>query len=281
MSRLSLIGAARDPPIKLYRAASLRASLRSVGWHGKLQKNAISTPSRLRLISQPVGRSKTDEMWKSILKSFHPEGIPWPATILYNAISSSEIFKQHYELVARDVLQQGQIKNILDIGTGPARLLITLQKFLPDVKLCGVDISEAMIATAERNLKRFFPLGKTELKVGNAENLPFPDETFDCVISTGSLHHWKNPIDGLNEVYRVLKEGHCALIYDLVRKLPTDVAQEVRRQFGSFRLALLWLHSFEEPFLYTDEMLSVAEKTHFNCAKIRFVGALCCIYLNK
>ncbi len=54
MSRLSLIGVARAPPIKLNRADPLRASLRSVGWHGKLQKNAISAPSRLRLISQPV-----------------------------------------------------------------------------------------------------------------------------------------------------------------------------------------------------------------------------------
>ena len=36
MSQLSLIGAARAPPIKLNRADPLRASLRSVGWHGKL-----------------------------------------------------------------------------------------------------------------------------------------------------------------------------------------------------------------------------------------------------
>ena len=54
MCRLSFQGVARAPPIKLNRADPLRASLRSVGWHGKLQKNAISAPSRLRLISQPV-----------------------------------------------------------------------------------------------------------------------------------------------------------------------------------------------------------------------------------
>jgi hypothetical protein len=58
MSRLSLIGVARAPPIKLNRADPLRASLRLVGWHGKLQKNAISAPSRLRLISQPVMSKK-------------------------------------------------------------------------------------------------------------------------------------------------------------------------------------------------------------------------------
>jgi len=45
MSQFSLTGIARAPPIKLNRADPLRASLRSVGWHGKLQKNDFSAPS--------------------------------------------------------------------------------------------------------------------------------------------------------------------------------------------------------------------------------------------
>jgi len=63
MSPLSLIGVARAPPIKLNRADPLRASLRSVGWHGKLhEKNAISAPSRRQLISRPVSCLITKEM---------------------------------------------------------------------------------------------------------------------------------------------------------------------------------------------------------------------------
>jgi len=231
------------------------------------------------MLGRPGFREHT--MRKKILKSLHPEGIPWPATVLYNAVSSSEIFKRHYELVARDVLQQGLVESILDIGTGPAWLLIALRKVLPNAWLWGIDISDAMIATAERNLRQFSLNGKTKLKVGNAESIPFHDKTFDCVVSTGSIHHWKNPIAGLNEIHRVLKDGHRALIYDLVRKLPKDVSQQVKEKFGSFRLALLWLHSFEEPFLDTDEMLSIAEKSSFQGADIWFRGALCCIGLKK
>ena len=122
---------------------------------------------------------------------------------------------------------------------------------------------------------------RKELKVGNAESLPFHDKTFDCVVSTGSIHHWKNPIAGLNEIHRILKDEHRALIYDLVRKLPKDVSQQVKEEFGSFRLALLWLHSFEEPFLDTDEMLSIAKESSFQGADIWFRGALCCIGLKK
>jgi ubiquinone/menaquinone biosynthesis C-methylase UbiE len=220
-------------------------------------------------------------MRKRLLKSLHPEGIPWPATLLYNAISSRKIFRQHYKLVARDVLQQGHVQSVLDIGAGPAWLLIALREVLPDARLCGIDISGAMVATAERNLRQSGQIGNTELKVGNAESLPFHDKTFDCVVSTGSIHHWKNPIAGLNEIHRVLKDGNRALIYDLVRKLPKDVSRQVKEEFGSFRLALLWLHSFEEPFLDTDEMLSIAEESSFQGADIWFRGALCCIGLKK
>ncbi|MBN1828142.1 MAG: class I SAM-dependent methyltransferase [Deltaproteobacteria bacterium] len=221
-------------------------------------------------------------MWNRLLKKFHPEGIPWPATIFYNILSGSEIFEKHYELIAQDIaVQQSRIEGVLDIGTGPAWLLLALRNHLPDARLCGVDISDAMVATARRNFERFYPHDKTELTVGNADNLPFDDESFDCVVSTGSLHHWKNPIAGLNEIHRVLKDGRHAFIYDLVRKLPKEIACEVRRKFGSFRLTLLGLHSFEEPFLDAREMLSLAEKSLFRSAEIRFVGALCCIHLKK
>ena len=67
MSRLSLIVVARAPPINLNRADPLRASLRSVGWHGKLQKNAISAPSRLRLISQPVRHQNLGQFMEFVI----------------------------------------------------------------------------------------------------------------------------------------------------------------------------------------------------------------------
>lgn len=216
-----------------------------------------------------------------MLKRFHPEGIPWPATILYNAVSRSDIFLRHYELVARDVVRLGPLASVLDVGTGPARLLMALYKLAPDTQLCGVDISAAMMATARRNLERHCPHGNIALSVGSAESLPYPDASFECVVSTGSLHHWKNALTGFNEVHRVLKKGHCALIYDLVGKMPNDVARKVRRRYGSFRMALLWLHSFEEPFLDADELLSLAEQSLFQKVEIGFTGALCCVKLKK
>ncbi len=80
---------------------------------------------------------------------------------------------------------------------------------------------------------------------------------------------------------RVLEPGGYALLYDLVRNIPKTVRQEIRGQFGGFRIALLWLHSFEEPFLNTEEMTALGNQTAFEVEKTKFTGALCCLALRK
>lgn len=228
-----------------------------------------------------VGLSDMSSNWRKFMKQFHPEGIPWPGSLLYNAVSSSAIFQQHYELVAHDIAQSGKADCILDVGTGPGHLLLALQKLLPEAKLVGVDISSAMVAQARRNLKKFRQNMQIEVKVADVNALPFADETFHCVVSTGSLHHWKDSVHALSEAYRVLKSGGHALIYDLVRNMPEAVCKDIRARFGGFRLALLWLHSFEEPFLNAEEMAALGGRTDFVVEGTRFTGALCCLILRK
>ena len=123
--------------------------------------------------------------------------------------------------------------------------------------------------------------GLIEVKEGAAAALPFPDGSFDAVVSTGSMHHWKEPTAALNEIHRVLKEGCYALIYDLVQNMPKAVAEDVRNRFGRVRLASLWLHSFEEPFYSPEELEQLARPTLFREGRTHFVSALCCLVLKK
>ena len=219
--------------------------------------------------------------WRQIIKRVHPEGIPWPGSFFYNTLSKSEIFRRHYELVAHDVLSFGANKYILDIGTGPGQLLLALHRLLPNTKLIGVDISPAMVAQAQKNIKNWGLAENIEIKVANVKSLPFGDGAFDCVVSTGSLHHWKDCSSALSEVYRVLRSNAYALMYDMVRELPEDVSSEVRKQFGGFRRSLMWLHSFEEPFLSPEEMEILGRESEFVVEGARFVGALYCLVLKK
>ena len=41
---------------------------------------------------------------RKFLKLFHPEAIPWPGSVVYNAISGTTIFQRTYEVLARDIL---------------------------------------------------------------------------------------------------------------------------------------------------------------------------------
>ncbi len=219
--------------------------------------------------------------WRRLVRRFHPEGIPWPASALYNTLSSTKIFLRHYELVAEDVARYGAADCILDIGTGPGHLLVAMRRILPDATLVGVDISPAMVAQAQRNLQRRGRDPRMEVRLAGANVLPFADETFDRVVSTGSLHHWRDPIQALSEAHRVLKAGGYALLYDLVRDIPKAVRKKVRTDFGGLRLALLWIHSFEEPFLHAEQMVELGRRTDFAVDGTRFVGALCCLALRK
>lgn len=216
-----------------------------------------------------------------IVWALHPEGIPAGAARVYNALSGTSIFLRHYDLVAQDVVKFCSAGKLLDIGTGPGRLLIGLHRLAPNLELVGVDISEAMVAKAKENLVAAGLSDAVKVQQAGAKQLPFEDNSFDIVISTGSLHHWKEPKECLAEIHRVLKPGGIALLYDLVKDTPKEVLAECGAEFGKFRMFLLWLHSFEEPFYCPEEFQGLASSSRFGAGEIHFVGALCCLALKK
>lgn len=218
---------------------------------------------------------------RRLLKRVHPEGIPWPGTVLYSAISQSAIFQRHYDLAVQDILAYGAEGRLLDIGTGPAWLLLRLCAASPRFRLVGLDASEPMVDKARQNVAAAGLSHVIEIKAGNVIDMPFTDGTFDTVVSTGSIHHWKEPVRGLNEVYRVLKPGGYALMYDLVSDTPEHVMKQAVREFGRLRILLMWLHAFEEPFYTVKDFESLGRHALFRQGTTRFVGALCCLSLRK
>lgn len=119
-----------------------------------------------------------------------------------------------YRRIARDIAATaGPNASILDVGTGPGRLLVELARIRPDLNLTGLDPATDMVETAKRQLAEFGD--RATAVVGDAADLPFGDDSFDVVISSLSLHHWADAGAGGAELTRVLRDGGQVRIYDM------------------------------------------------------------------
>lgn len=90
---------------------------------------------------------------------------------------------------------------ILDVGCGKGYLLYEFTQCVPGVEVQGLDISAYAIENSKEEIKPF-------LREGNAISLPYPDHTFDFVVSLGTLHNLYNYElrQALQELERVGKD---------------------------------------------------------------------------
>jgi len=102
---------------------------------------------------------------------------------------------------------------ILDVATGTGDLAIASMKILPE-KVIGVDISEKMLDIGREKLIKRKLTGKIDFRMGDAEELPFPDNYFDAVISGFGVRNFGNLNRGIREAYRVLKKGGQLVILE-------------------------------------------------------------------
>lgn len=83
---------------------------------------------------------------------------------------------------------------ILDIGCAKGFMLHDFKELMPNCTVAGIDVSTYAIENAMSSVKQF-------LKIASAEKLPYPDKSFDLVISINSIHNLP-----LNRLKRALKE---------------------------------------------------------------------------
>jgi demethylmenaquinone methyltransferase/2-methoxy-6-polyprenyl-1,4-benzoquinol methylase len=96
--------------------------------------------------------------------------------------------------------------HVLDVGCGTGFATVGLLERTPHVET--LDQSAHQLAKArEKN-----ELAEVDFVRGDAENLPYADETFDAVWSSGSIEYWPAPVDALREARRVTKPGGRVLV---------------------------------------------------------------------
>jgi ubiquinone/menaquinone biosynthesis C-methylase UbiE len=111
----------------------------------------------------------------------------------------------------RDYYNLNNKNSILDVGCGKGFMLHDFKQLLPELNVAGIDISQYAIENAIEDMRQY-------VQVGNAYELPYPDKSFDLVISINTIHNL--PLNlcrkALQEIERVAR-SHTFITVDAWR----------------------------------------------------------------
>jgi ubiquinone/menaquinone biosynthesis C-methylase UbiE len=143
---------------------------------------------------------------------------------LVAATTRERIFKR--QLIAQAAVRDGE--RVLDLGCGTGTLAIWLKQTVPGALVTGVDADEAVLTRARR--KALQAGVEVRLDRAMAEQLPYPDASFERVVSSLFFHHLQ-PNEKrvtLREVYRVLAPGGAAACRRLGQTEPAAAGDVLR-----------------------------------------------------
>ena len=125
---------------------------------------------------------------------------------------------------------------ILDVGTGPGTIPIDLATAAPQAVVDGLDLSAQMVEHARAAARVAGCDDRVTFVTADAGDMPFPDGSFDLIMSSMSQHHWSDVPAVVGEIRRVLRPGGRVWIYD-ARHMLHRAEHAARRAFpaGSVR----------------------------------------------
>lgn len=111
---------------------------------------------------------------------------------------------------------------VLDVGTGTAQIPIELCGRSDRIAIVAVDLAEAMLKVAARNVAAAGCGSRVTLERVNGRSLPYPDGRFGSVVSNSIIHHIPQPADCFAEMVRACRPGGVLFVRDLLRPHSRD-----------------------------------------------------------
>lgn len=119
-----------------------------------------------------------------------------------------EMCKEDYPYIAEE-LEKEDYTDLLDCGCGTGPMISLLYEKDPTKNYTGIDITPKMIEVGKAK-----KLSGVHWVVGDCENLPFEDGSFDAIICSNSFHHYPDPQAFFNSAKRVLRSGGRLILQD-------------------------------------------------------------------
>ena len=154
-------------------------------------------------------------------------------------------------------------ETVLDLGCGAGLdVYLYAKRIGPAGRLYGLDLSEAMLAKAEQNL-RTLGISNVEWLHAAADVIPLPDASVDLVAANGIFNLSPDKDAVMREVARVLKPGGRTVFAEIVLKspLPTEVQRDLNDWFRCIGGALV-----------KEEMLTRLERNGLKNARVLSIG---------
>lgn len=178
---------------------------------------------------------------------------------------------------------------ILDIATGTCDLAIESLRLNP-VSVTAIDLSQRMLEEARKKIYRKKLNEKIELMIGDSEDLPFENDSFDAVMVAFGIRNFEDPDKGLAEMCRVLRKRGVVMILEFSRpeRFPFKFVyglyfRRVLPFFGSLfskdRAAYNYLPDSVSKFPEGEEFMKMMESAGFaELKQRRLTGGVVTIY---
>ena len=147
------------------------------------------------------------DFWQSHINNEYYTGAERASDSYFNDIEERR-YRTHYHLPELFESMDGTDQRLLEVGCGIGVDSIQLAK--RGFQVTAVDLTENALAVAKQFAAR--REATVDFRLGNAEGLDFPDESFDAVYSFGVLHHTPDIERSVAEVHRVLRPGGRAYV---------------------------------------------------------------------
>ena len=172
-----------------------------------------------------------------------------------------------------DIVGKQNPDSILDIATGTGDLAINLSK-TSATKIVGFDISPGMLEVGKEKVIQKELDHKIEMVLGDSENMPFKDNSFDAITVAFGVRNFENLEKGLSEILRVLKPNGIFVILEtsVPTKTPykqgysfysTNILPLIGKVFSKDKVAYSYLSESASVFPYGEALNNILRKIGF------------------